>query len=472
MTSLSWSTLALLSTAQAQEGWTTTHDQWFANEIEGRHIGWTHVLVEERADQVRTTEEERWVYLRGGETLVEEHARVYLESGGEMLSMESLDDMAGSALHHEWTWQADGILHSVSAGERVQEQLLPLPPCEGPLACLTPSQQARLLADPSQEHLVWTRYEAQLGLFLDEQTLERQGPHQWRLEVPTMGLEMIMEVDEAGQLDRGSYETAGFGSVLRPASREEATSTAAIQGADLDPLVSMHLDAAVPGAVLARKARLRVRLPDAPLPLLPSTGMQRIKPRGEHEALVLLDIERPAMATAEEQADPRYLAATPYVDAEDPVIQEMARQVAGRTQSPRSQANLLVGYLRQHFTPAATGQATASQVARSLEGDCTEVSILLVALLRSLGIPARVASGYVYVDEHMGASPQFAMHSWTQALMDGRWVDLDAALPQPIHPVRLAVFTSPMEDLWLADGSVVYDLVGKLEIEVLSVKQR
>ena len=41
--------------------------------------------------------------------------------------------------------------------------------------------------------------------------------------------------------------------------------------------------------------------------------------------------------------------------------------------------------------------ATAAEVARSREGDCTEHAVLLAALARARGIPARVAMGLVYV---------------------------------------------------------------------------
>ena len=68
--------------------------------------------------------------------------------------------------------------------------------------------------------------------------------------------------------------------------------------------------------------------------------------------------------------------------------------------------------------------STASEVAQSLSGDCTEYSVLLAALLRSRGIPARVAFGLVYVPSQQG----FLYHMWDEAWIEDRWVPLDATL--------------------------------------------
>ena len=47
-------------------------------------------------------------------------------------------------------------------------------------------------------------------------------------------------------------------------------------------------------------------------------------------------------------------------------------------------------------------------------------------MLRSAGIPARGATGLVYVEGYQGAPHAFGWHMWTQALVDGVWFDLDA----------------------------------------------
>ena len=65
-------------------------------------------------------------------------------------------------------------------------------------------------------------------------------------------------------------------------------------------------------------------------------------------------------------------------------------------------------------------------MAESREGDCTEHAVLLAALARACGIPARVAIGLVYVDQAGG----FGYHMWTEMYLSGHWIPLDATLGQ------------------------------------------
>ena len=68
----------------------------------------------------------------------------------------------------------------------------------------------------------------------------------------------------------------------------------------------------------------------------------------------------------------------------------------------------------------------ASIVATQRSGDCTEYAVLLTALARSLGLPARVVIGTVILEEtkHVSAFG----HAWSEVWRDGQWHLLDAAL--------------------------------------------
>jgi hypothetical protein len=65
---------------------------------------------------------------------------------------------------------------------------------------------------------------------------------------------------------------------------------------------------------------------------------------------------------------------------------------------------------------------SAAEVFAKREGDCSEHGVLLAAMLRARGIPARVAMGLVYWEQ------AYLYHMWTEAYLDGRWVPLDATL--------------------------------------------
>lgn len=66
--------------------------------------------------------------------------------------------------------------------------------------------------------------------------------------------------------------------------------------------------------------------------------------------------------------------------------------------------------------------AKASAVAKYWIGNQTERAIFLAALLRSSGIPARIALGLKY---SQGSPNRLIFHSWTLAHVDGAWVHLD-----------------------------------------------
>ncbi len=117
-----------------------------------------------------------------------------------------------------------------------------------------------------------------------------------------------------------------------------------------------------------------------------------------------------------------------------------------------------------------TAFASASETARTRGGDCTEHGVLLCAMLRADGIPARVASGLIYADSFAGHREIFGWHMWTQALIDGKWVDFDATLPVRFDAVHVLTSTSSLADTaGSAELSSVLLLMGNLQIEVLEV---
>jgi len=75
------------------------------------------------------------------------------------------------------------------------------------------------------------------------------------------------------------------------------------------------------------------------------------------------------------------------------------------------------------------GYASALEVAKHPEGDCTEHAVLLAALGRALGIPTRVVDGLAYTERYAGMDHVFVPHAWAQAWVDGHWQSFDAALP-------------------------------------------
>lgn len=127
---------------------------------------------------------------------------------------------------------------------------------------------------------------------------------------------------------------------------------------------------------------------------------------------------------------PDDLRATRWLQSDDPAIQRFARESSAGKQNAAGIMLALERAVRVHISNKSlrVGYASASETLHSREGDCTEHALLLAALARASGIPARVATGLVYTDRYAGQRDVFIPHAWVQAWVDGRWRGYDAAL--------------------------------------------
>ena len=73
----------------------------------------------------------------------------------------------------------------------------------------------------------------------------------------------------------------------------------------------------------------------------------------------------------------------------------------------------------------------ATDVLRQMRGDCTEHSLLTVALLRALGIPARRVDGVVFNPSGDGVAALY-WHEWVEAWVGSTWTQLDPTFGQPV----------------------------------------
>lgn len=255
--------------------------------------------------------------------------------------------------------------------------------------------------------------------------------------------------------------------------------------------------------------------PRPELPDLPAEGAQRVERRGDRLRVTVTvpgpapgpalgeapppppparrrqpDADRPGPAWEGPAADPRdpaLLADTPYLDHRDPEIRRLLeRALASDRQPDRDPGHAPHGSQVRAETPdrltrfvhswvarkdLGTGFATASEVARARSGDCTEHAVLLAALLRAAGVPSRVVSGLVYLEDFAGAEGIFGYHLWVQAWTGGRWLDLDPTLPGGFDATHIALGVSNLAGPEAGrDLDVLLALMGKLRIHVVGVE--
>ena len=280
--------------------------------------------------------------------------------------------------------------------------------------------------------------------------------------------------DARGVLVRMESDLGGMAMVLRASTREEAERS----GGGAEVMVSTFVRPGRPieGARRLAYARYTLRATSGELPDLPMAGWQHVERLDASRARVT--VEDGAGGLAGEIDPAEYLRATSALDGTDERVRELAdRAVKGAGPGSLERAWALRAYVHRHIKrkDLSVAFATASEVARSGEGDCSEHAMLLAAMLRAQGIPSRVVAGLVYVDQFAGEEGVFGYHMWAQALLGGeggggaRWVDLDATLgaTTDFDAAHIALAASGMgEDEALTGLASITPLLGRLEVEV------
>ncbi|MGH7545914.1 MAG: transglutaminase-like domain-containing protein, partial [Gemmatimonadota bacterium] len=160
-------------------------------------------------------------------------------------------------------------------------------------------------------------------------------------------------------------------------------------------------------------------------------------------------------------ADPsrfaRELAAEPLVQANDPEIRAQAERIAAGSRDPVQVASRLNAWVYGALEKRVTfSLPSARQVLDGRQGDCNEHTVLYVALARALGLPARTATGLVYVRR------RFYYHAWPEVWL-GRWVAVDPTFGQfPADAAHLRFVVGG-----LADQVQLLRLIGRVELEVV-----
>jgi len=93
---------------------------------------------------------------------------------------------------------------------------------------------------------------------------------------------------------------------------------------------------------------------------------------------------------------------------------------------------------RMPYSPGATSvDTTAAEAFAGGAGVCQDHTHAFLACARSLGVPARYVSGYLFTND----SEHLASHAWAEAWLDGAWYSFDVTngLARPERHLKLAV---------------------------------
>ena len=136
----------------------------------------------------------------------------------------------------------------------------------------------------------------------------------------------------------------------------------------------------------------------------------------------------------------RYLRTTETVDFDTESVRKKAEEVTRGLETDREKAVALFYFVRDEIkhNPYAPSQYLeehkASVILERGNGHCQHKSLLLVALSRAVGIPARL--GYLDILDHLlsykfrsmvGGGNLLIQHGYAELYIDGRWVHASTA---------------------------------------------
>jgi transglutaminase-like putative cysteine protease len=159
----------------------------------------------------------------------------------------------------------------------------------------------------------------------------------------------------------------------------------------------------------------------------------------------------------------RYLDPTAMAQSDDAAITGKAKQIVGNERDAMRAAARIVEAVYVDLEKAAgvRGGATALEVLQNGVGDCTEHAVLVVALMRAAGIPARVVDGIVMLTMPDGTAVA-GYHAWAEIWL-GQWIGVDATVNETGTSARYLQFGVD-EPGMIGSGGKMMRAIGKTSI--------
>ncbi|HVT32707.1 MAG TPA: transglutaminase-like domain-containing protein [Rhodanobacteraceae bacterium] len=414
-------------------------DQWFTVLLDGRKIGSFETTRTLHAGRVVTSQTLDLSLDRAGTAIALASKETTEETpDGRPLAFRSESKLSGAQTIVEGTVAGGSIHVRTRTGGAVQERDMPWP--EGALM----PEGLRLLG--VREGLApGTRYQALAfqPSSLDAAGIETKVGREESVDLPggaktltaieqTMLLGGVpvpsrLWVDPDQTVQKLTMPVIGVDLVLLSCDRTCAT--APNQGTDIFDRTLMVSPRALGRAELERGMRYTLVPSDGGAPLkLPATGEQSV---ASEAGALAVEITPTPRASGESGPAPADYAPNDWLQSKAPEVESLARKAAAGATEPLARMRQLESFVRSYIRTKSlgVGYASALEVARTPEGDCTEHAVLLAALGRSLGIATRVVDGLAYAPGFAGRDRVFVPHAWVQAWIGGHWQSFDAALP-------------------------------------------
>ena len=283
----------------------------------------------------------------------------------------------------------------------------------------------------------------------------------FRVETEFRGLKTTSWVTDTGEVVR---EESPLGLMTIRESPERARGLAVPGRVQADLLQAAAVVPTMRGRIDEPRdvRRLKLRLDGADLPTEDLTGAGQI---ANANVIEIVD-PRTLQAGPRDAGVDRYLNPEPLLESDAPEIRAEAELAVRGAADDRGRAERLTRYVNGLLDKKPTvSLPSAREVLRTKVGDCNEHTALFVAMARSIGMPARIAVGLVFMH---GA---FYYHAWpevyiTERTGQGFWLPVDPTLNQyPADATHVRLTRGGLDK-----QAVVLPLIGRLRMTVLDVE--
>lgn len=430
--------LALLLLLPALAAAAPPQEQWFTVLLDGRKIGSFESTRKVVGDKVETRQTLDLVLDRAGVRVALGSTESATETkDGKPLAFRSASRLSGSESVIEGTVQGDTLRIVTRTGGAGRHRSQPWPKgallpeglrLAGLRAGLAPgTRYAALAFQPSSLDApeILTVVSAREPVDLPGGRRELS-PIEQTLAFPGVPMKMRAWVDADQTVHKLTMPVMGVELTLLACDR--ACATAPNQGSDVFERTLVPAPRALSPGELAGTLRYALvpREPGKSLDL-PDTDEQHVERRGD---TVLVTVRRKARERGEGEPGRDDYLPNDWLQSKAPEIVALAGRAAGDARDPLVRMQRVEAFVRGFIRDKSlgVGYASALEVARNPEGDCTEHAVLVAALGRALGIATRVVDGLAYAPGFAGKERVFVPHAWAQAWIDGRWQSFDAAL--------------------------------------------
>lgn len=236
--------------------------------------------------------------------------------------------------------------------------------------------------------------------------------------------------DNGGQVLK-SFTDAFGGYITYRTTKASAEAPIVAERLDLLATSIIKTNTKIKSSETVRQATYHVDSKDLALKeVIPDDIRQALKiaDGGKSGTLTVTTQDRQSGPVGPEKLPDEYLQPSPLINSDDARIQTVARSATQGIADDWEKVVAINNWVSKNLRRKnfAVAFAPASTVVRTLAGDCTEHSVLVAAMCRAVGVPAKTAVGLVYVDSLGG----FGFHMWNEVYINRRWVAIDATFRQ------------------------------------------